>query len=89
VTDGVTGLLVPARNSVALAAAIAQLHDNPALRLRLGAAARARAVSEFDERSVITRTLGVYRELIPEFREVKVDHTIGITPSEDGGIAGG
>lgn len=88
VTDGVNGLLVPARNSVALAGAIARLHDDPALGLRLGTAARARALSEFDERSVITRTLGVYRELIPEFREVKADHTIGITPSEDRGIAG-
>jgi glycosyltransferase involved in cell wall biosynthesis len=64
VTDGVDGLLVPPRDSVALADAIAQLQNDPALAARLGAAARAKALSEFDERIVIDRTIAVYRELI-------------------------
>jgi len=34
------------------------------LRVRLGAAARAKALAEFDERIVIERTVGVYRELL-------------------------
>ena len=42
-----TGLVVPAGDSAALAAAIRRLHDDPALRARLGAAARA-AVRSFD-----------------------------------------
>ncbi|KAF1695316.1 glycosyltransferase family 4 protein [Pseudoxanthomonas koreensis] len=63
VSDGVDGLLVPVRDAAALAAAIARLHDDPALGRRLGDAARERALAEFDERIVIERTLAVYREL--------------------------
>lgn len=65
VTHGEDGLLVPAKNASALADAIAQLQADPALCQRLGAAARDKALSQFDEHSVIERTLGVYRELIP------------------------
>lgn len=36
----------------------------PNLRQRLGAAAREKALAEFDERIVIERTMGVYRELL-------------------------
>lgn len=64
VTDGVDGLLVPVRDAVALSQAILRLSGDPALCLRLGAAARAKALAEFEERRVVERTLGVYRELI-------------------------
>ena len=64
VTDGVNGLLVPVKDAPALARAMARLHDDPALRARLGAAARAKALAEFDERIVISRTMAVYRELL-------------------------
>ena len=63
--DGIGGLRVPVRDAAALAAAIARLHDDPALASRLGAAARARALAEFDEQIVIARTLAVYREVLP------------------------
>ncbi len=65
VTGGVDGLLVPVRDAGALADAIARLQDDPALAARLGQAARKRAMAEFDERSVISRTIAVYRELLP------------------------
>jgi len=65
VTDGIDGLLVPARDVGALATAIARLQDDPELAARLGAAARAKALTEFDEKIVIARTLAVYRELLP------------------------
>ncbi len=65
VSDGVDGLLVPVRDAAALAAAIARLHDDPELAARLGKAARAKALAEFDEQIVIARTLAVYRELLP------------------------
>ena len=63
VTDGVDGLLVPARDYRALAYAIARLHDDPVLCEKLGAAARVKALAEFDERIVISRTVAVYHEL--------------------------
>lgn len=64
VSDGVDGLLVPVKDATALAGAIATLQDDPVLRARLGAAARAKALAEFDERIVIERTVGVYREVL-------------------------
>lgn len=62
--DGVDGLKVPVRDAQALAAAIERLARDPALVARLGEAARAKALAEFDERIVIARTLDVYRELL-------------------------
>lgn len=64
VTPDVDGLRVPVGDAGALAQAIACLHDDPVLAARLGAAARAKALAQFDERFVIERTLAVYRELL-------------------------
>lgn len=68
VTHGVDGLLVPVRDAEALARAIAKLQDEPALARRLGDAARAKALAEFDERVVIAGTIAVYREIACEMR---------------------
>lgn len=59
------GLLVPPRDSKALAQAIARLLDSTMLCSRLGEAARAKVLAMFDERIVIQRTQKVYRELLP------------------------
>jgi glycosyltransferase involved in cell wall biosynthesis len=48
IEDGQTGLLVPAGDRAALAAALARLITGPALRARLGAAGEARVRSAFD-----------------------------------------
>lgn len=69
VADGVDGLLVPAKDAVALARAVAVLQDEPNLRRRLGAEARRKALAEFEEAIVIGRTLAVYGELMPDMRE--------------------
>jgi glycosyltransferase involved in cell wall biosynthesis len=63
VQNGENGLLVPARDSAALAAALRALIDDPALRKRFGAAGRARAEREFASAIVIAQTLAVYAEL--------------------------
>lgn len=59
------GLLVPARDAAALAAAIGRLIDNPDQRQRMGGRGRQRAVEEFSQERVIEATLAVYREVLP------------------------
>jgi glycosyltransferase involved in cell wall biosynthesis len=48
VEDGEQGFLVPPRDSFALADVLERLYRNPALRRRLGAAGRLKALREFD-----------------------------------------
>jgi colanic acid/amylovoran biosynthesis glycosyltransferase len=50
VEDGVSGLLVPARDPAALASALRRLHDDPALRRRLAQKGREKVLAEFDVR---------------------------------------
>lgn len=59
VCDGHSGRVVPARDAPRLGAAILELALAPALRERLGAAARARVQAHFDERTCVAS----YREL--------------------------
>lgn len=56
-----TGLLVPVRDSGALAEAIGRLLADVPLRAQLGHRACERAMAEFDQDRVIARTLAVYR----------------------------
>lgn len=60
----VDGLRVPVKDGVALADAIERLVRAPALRARLGAAARDKALARFDERIVVAETMAVYGELV-------------------------
>ena len=60
IEDGVTGRLVPPRDSVALAAAVADvLSDDDQLRA-MGAAARRRHLERFTVQRMVERTLAVY-----------------------------
>lgn len=64
IEPGVTGLLVPARDSVELADAIVQLLADPERCRQMGRRARQLAEREFGVEVVVTRTLGVYREML-------------------------
>ncbi len=64
VRHGENGLLVPARDPVALADAIRALISNPGLRKEMGQRSRQIAIAEFSEERVLNETLAVYRELL-------------------------
>jgi len=62
--DGVNGLLVPARDSIALSKAIEKLVLDAEMRQAMGRAGRLRAETEFSNEIVCTQTLDLYRKLI-------------------------
>lgn len=64
VVPGETGLLVPARDAAALAAAMQRLVEDPALRRRLGDAGRHLAEREFNVELVVESHLQRYRDLV-------------------------
>lgn len=64
VEDGVTGVLVPPGDASALCAAMMRLAFDPAARIRMGDAGRARALAEFTEERMFERTAQVYREVL-------------------------
>jgi glycosyltransferase involved in cell wall biosynthesis len=71
VRHGENGLLVPVRNSQALAEALRTLIENPALRKRMGNRGREIVVQEFSLARVVDETLRVYRDLlaaVPNYR---------------------
>ena len=61
---GETALLVAPGDEVALAAAIGALLDDPALRARMGEAARRRAVTHYSWRTVAEETVSAYHRAI-------------------------
>ena len=63
VREGATGLLVPPREPSRLAHAIARLHAEPALRAKLGAAARSAAQSGYSASTVISQVEALYTSL--------------------------
>lgn len=71
VRDGETGLLVPPRDVPALVEALRRLIADPALRARLGEAARERVLAGFSDAQVIAATLEVYREVLPVTESVQ------------------
>jgi glycosyltransferase involved in cell wall biosynthesis len=62
--DGVEALHVPVRDPDRLAGAIWSLIDDDALRARMGASARERALRDFDERSVVATIMEEYSRLL-------------------------
>lgn len=61
VVDGATGLLFPVRDAAALADRVGELVGSAEQRATMGAAGRAKAEREFDQRRIIDITLETYR----------------------------
>lgn len=68
VDHGVTGYLVAARDSAALANALLRLVEDPDARRRFGQAARRKAAMEFDEQIIFERIRDVYAQLLSRRR---------------------
>lgn len=64
IQHGETGLLVPPRDPEALATALRQLLEQPALAAQMGQAARARVEREFTWGTVADRTAALYQSLL-------------------------
>ena len=65
--DGITGLVVPPADPAALAAALAKLARETALRARLGEQGRTRAFSVFTLEAMARGTLSVYRRVMSNY----------------------
>ena len=68
VEDGVSGLLVPAGDADALAAAVRRLRDDPALARRLGEGGRRRLREQFNWPAIVRRWLDLYTGLVTQPR---------------------
>src|SRR5262249_48588664 len=66
VVDGETGRLVPVSDVATLGEAIATLHENSGLRMRIGAAARLRVEHSFSLQACGRRHLNLYWGLIED-----------------------
>lgn len=73
VRDGYNGLLVPVRESLPLADAIARLLDNAMLRVSLGDTGRRMVLEEFTEEQVVAATLGLYGILLANLGQPQKD----------------
>jgi glycosyltransferase involved in cell wall biosynthesis len=68
VVNGETGLYVNPRNADELAGALSMLVIDAGLRERLGKAGRVRVEAMFDQRNLLKRLEGIYKEVIEEAR---------------------
>ena len=64
IVDAVTGVLVPPKDSSALAEALVALLKNPALRNAMGAAGRERVTKQFSIEAHVQKTMDVYAEAL-------------------------
>ncbi len=73
VEDGVTGLLVEAKNAWSLAEGLEKLLADPALRRSMGEKGRARIESDFTVAKVNAKTMAVYARLFPRMEKAALE----------------
>ena len=66
VEDGVTGILVPPADPMALGKALVEIMRNPSEATRMGKLARQHALTRFDVSQQVKATEQVYREVLAE-----------------------
>lgn len=66
VVDGECGFVVRPRDARAIADAIARLYEDRDLRRQMGEAARQRIATRFRNEDTVTKTIALYRELVPD-----------------------
>jgi glycosyltransferase involved in cell wall biosynthesis len=67
IEDGVTGLLVPSRNALALETAIRLVLRDPALAAQMGQAGRAKVAARFNIDQMLNETVAVLEgDMIPK-----------------------
>jgi glycosyltransferase involved in cell wall biosynthesis len=76
------GLLVPARDPIRLAAAIDELVMDPVARMSMGEQGRKKARAEFDERIVVDRVIGAYRDAASRKGLMEVYHALATAKDE-------
>lgn len=76
------GLLVPTGDPVRLAAAIDQLVMDPVTRTSMGEQGRKKARAEFDERVVVDRVIGAYRDAASRKGLMELNHALASSTDE-------
>ncbi|HNP63413.1 MAG TPA: glycosyltransferase [Woeseiaceae bacterium] len=71
IVDGVSGFKVPPRSAAAIAEKIEQLYRDPALRQRMGQAARDRIGRDFRNEDTVKKTIALYEELVQELESAR------------------
>ena len=66
VLDGECGYVVPVKDAAALARAFESLYRDPALRQRLGDAARERIATDFTNEETVRRTIALYEDILQQ-----------------------
>ncbi len=66
VVDGTSGIVVPPKDTRALADAFTELYRDPGRRLAMGAAARRRIGEDFRNETTVDETIRLYQELVPD-----------------------
>jgi glycosyltransferase involved in cell wall biosynthesis len=74
VVDGKTGILVPTRDSTALATALSELLNNPARTFQMGVDGRCRAVALYDESAVVALQIEEIHKRLPKSLRARAFH---------------